>query len=250
MARTHSNKHLPNLKLLLLTIDPPTGYNGDYSGGDGFGMTATMEAKRNFYGENRTDDNMPWALPENIVPHRFYVGAKGYMEDGSPAPPTDFLARNGLRYGQIYGFAIDMTETGPTGGRFRDTYHVNATNGQSVSGRWVAQPWRWNGTVVDFEHDGSWDWQQSVPGFENYKWWNAAGYDKAGAKTEHLSPVRSLTRSLSLSLSMTDVVVQAVSSLSLVLFSSFFRILALATLVSFKDPPRVTLVTTTFSTFL
>ena len=153
-------------------------------------MTAIMEARRAFYGENRTDGN-PWALPENIVPHRFYLGAKGYMEDGSLAPASDFLARNGLRYGQIYGFAVDMSEGGPTGGRFRDEFHKDATNGQRVEGRWVAQPWRWNGTVVDFQHDGSWDWQHAVPGegLENFMWWNAAGYDSAGAKTEHLSPV-------------------------------------------------------------
>lgn len=152
-------------------------------------MTATMAAKQAWYG-NRTDGN-PWVKPENVHPHRFYVGVKGRMEDGSVAPATDFLARNGLRYGQLYGFAIDMTETGPSGGRDRDDFHKNATNGQMVTGRWVASAWRWNGTVVDFEHDGSWDWQEAVPGegLENYKWWNSAGYDKGGAKTEHLSSV-------------------------------------------------------------
>jgi hypothetical protein len=111
------------------------------------------------------------------------------MEDGSKAPASDFLARNGLRYGQIYGYAIDMTSTGPTKGAWRDAAHKNATNGLTVPGQWVAQPWRWNGTVTDFQHDGSWDFQLPVPGLADYKWWNSAGYDAAGEKCEHLSPV-------------------------------------------------------------
>ena len=104
-------------------------------------MGATMQARADFYGENRTD-GMPWVPPENVHPHRFYLGAKGYMEDGSIAPESDFLARNGLRYGQVYGFAIDMSETGPTGGLWRDEFHKDANNGQRVAGQWVAQPWR------------------------------------------------------------------------------------------------------------
>ena len=93
-------------------------------------MDATLAARQEFYGENRTSDNLPWALPENIHPYRFYLGAKGLMEDGSQAPASDFLARNGLRYGRIYGFAIDMSPEGPTGGEWRDEFHKNgAENG-------------------------------------------------------------------------------------------------------------------------
>jgi hypothetical protein len=164
-----------------------SGYNGAYAG-----MNATLNARKAFYGQNRTDGK-PWALPENIHPYRFYLGVKGLMEDGSKAPASDFLARNGLRYGQIYGFAIDMSpECGPTKGLWRDAAHKNATNGLTVPGAWVAQPWRWNGTLTDFQHDGSWDFQLPVPGkeFADYKWWNSNGYDVMGEKTEHLSPVR------------------------------------------------------------
>jgi len=153
-------------------------------------MGATLEARKAFYGETRPDGK-EWILPENVHPYRFYLGVKGLMEDGSPAKEDDFLARNGLRYGQVYGFAIDMTETGPTGGKWRDDAHVDAPNGFKVPGYFAAQPWRWNGTVVDFQHDGSWDFQLDIPGegWEGYKWWNAAGYDEAGEKTEHLTSV-------------------------------------------------------------
>lgn len=184
---------MPILPFILTSICcccSPVGYNGAY-GVIGSGMTATMAARNATYGDTRPD-GMPWVLPENVHPYRFYLGVKGLMEDGSPAPESDFLARNGLRYGQIYGFAIDMTaESGPTGGKWRDEAHKGAPNGLTVPGHWVAQPWRWNGTVVDFQHDGSWDFQLPVPGdeFADYRWWNSAGYDAAGAKCEHLSPV-------------------------------------------------------------
>jgi hypothetical protein len=166
-----------------LSLPYQIGYNGDYSG-----INATFAARRAFYGTNRTDGK-PWIWPNNVHPYRFYLGVKGLMEDGSKAPASDFLARNGLRYGQIYGYAIDMTSTGPTKGAWRDAAHKNATNGLTVPGQWVAQPWRWNGTVTDFQHDGSWDFQLPVPGLADYKWWNSAGYDAAGEKCEHLSPV-------------------------------------------------------------
>jgi hypothetical protein len=152
-------------------------------------MNATLAAKIAEYGPLSPAGN-PWVLPENIHPYRFYLGRKGLMEDGSPAPASDFLARNGLRYGQIYGFAIDMSATGPTEGLYRDAFHRIALNGARVPGRWIATPWRWNGTVVDFQHDGSWDFQATPPGdFPNFEWWNAGGINATGAKTEHLSPV-------------------------------------------------------------
>ena len=79
---------------------------------------------------------------------------KGKLEDGSDAPEDDFLARNGFKYGQLYGFATDMSETGPTGGVGRDEWHKTATNGAEVVGKMIAQPWRWDGEVRNFEHDG------------------------------------------------------------------------------------------------
>ncbi|KAL7538869.1 hypothetical protein ACHAXR_008838 [Thalassiosira sp. AJA248-18] len=139
------------------------------------------------------DDGAPYVWPKDIVPYRIYVGLKGKLEDGSDAPQDDFLARNGLKYGQLYGFATDMSETGPTGGIWRDEWHKNATNGDEVVGKMIAQPWRWDGEVKNFEHDGSWDYQNLPPGsgeagMENYDWWISAGKEKGGCKTEHLSP--------------------------------------------------------------
>ena len=70
------------------------------------------------------------------------------------APEDDFLARNGLKYGQLYGFATDMSETGPTAGVWRDEWHKTAKNGDVVEGKMIAQPWRWDGEVKNFENDG------------------------------------------------------------------------------------------------
>ncbi len=178
--------HLPSDLFLLLSDIQFVGYNGDYSG-----YHPALLARQEEYGLRPDGNEYVWC--NNIVPYRMYVGVKGLMEDGSRAPDDDFLARNGLRYGQIYGFAIDMTEDGPTQGMWRDEFHSNATfayNGAKVEGKWVAQPWKWDGEVRNFEHDGSWDFQLPVPGMKDYKWWNSAGYDEGGAKTEHLSPVR------------------------------------------------------------
>jgi hypothetical protein len=100
-------------------------------------------------------DGKPYVWPENIVPFRMYVGVKGKREDGTDAPADDFLARNGLRYGNLYGFAIDMKNgTSPSGGLWRDEWHKTAQNGDYVPGKWIAQPWRWDGVVRNFQHDG------------------------------------------------------------------------------------------------
>jgi hypothetical protein len=109
---------------------------------------------------------------------------------GSDAPASDFLARNGLRYGKVYGFAVDMSENGPTGGLFRDAYHKKRQNGEMVSGKFVAIDWQWDGNVKNFRHDGAWDFQIPVPGHHdtNIMWWNGKGYNTSGEKTEHISP--------------------------------------------------------------
>jgi hypothetical protein len=112
---------------------------------------------------------------------------------GSDAPKDDFLARNGLRFGKMYGFAIDMSASGPTQGMWRDEFHKDASlgvNGAMVSGVFTPISWQWDGEVRNFEHDGSWDFQDQPPlhlGSDNY-FWNAKGNDAAGCKTEHNSP--------------------------------------------------------------
>lgn len=160
-----------------------SGYNGAYAGD-----SAELAARNAEYGPR--PDGSDYVRPENICPSRIYIGMKGKMEDGSDAPEDDFLARNGLRYGKVYGFAVDMSEDGPTGGLFRDAYHKNRENGEKVMGKFVAIDWQWDGTVKNFRHDGAWDFQIPVPGYHgtDMMWWNANGYDSAGAKTEHISP--------------------------------------------------------------
>jgi hypothetical protein len=173
-----------------------SGYNGAFTG-----TSAVLQARKDKYGvgvNGTRPDGNPYIWTENVVPYRIYVGAKGLLEDGSPAPASDFLARNGLKYGKIYGFAIDMSETGPSTGLWRDDFHrdpVLARNGANVTGKWIAQDWQWDGVVRNFQNDGSWEFQLPPPGtgvagteLENHQWWNSAGVDAAGCKTEHVSP--------------------------------------------------------------
>jgi len=164
-----------------------TGYNGAYDS-----LDAITENRNAVYG-NRTDGK-PWAKSTNVVPTRIYVGKKGYKEDGTPAPAEDFLANNGLRYGKVYGFAIDMTEEGPSDGLWRDAFHKDpekAKNGAEVDGFFMPIDWQWDGTVTDFIHDGAWDFQEAVPNApEGYQYWNGNGNDSSGCKTEHNSPIQ------------------------------------------------------------
>jgi len=164
-----------------------SGYNGAYSN-----MDLMVDNRNEWYG-NRTDGK-PWVKAEHVHPARIYVGKKGFKEDGTPAPAEDFLAKNGLRYGKVYGFATDMTESGPSGGKWRDDFHRDAEmafNGAQVPGFFMPIDWQWNGTVTDFIHDGAWDFQEAVPGApEGYEFWNGLGNDKSGCKTEHNSPIQ------------------------------------------------------------
>jgi len=154
-----------------------SGYNGDFSG-----FTAELDARIAEYG-NRPD-GQPYVWTKNICPARIYVGVKGKMEDGSMAvDEDDFLAKNGLRYGKLFGFAVppEMTMT-------RDEYHKPRANGEMVAGKFVAINWQWDGVVKNYRHDGAWEFQLDVPGNAGWSWWNAAGKDTDGAKTEHTSP--------------------------------------------------------------
>ena len=189
-----------------------SGYNGAYNNGG-----AEVDARNAEYGPR--PDGSDWVNPQNVCPARIYVGMKGKMEDGtctekvcfphfltfsrlklssinnnkltgSDAPADDFLARNGLRYGKVYGFATDMDADGQTDGLFRDTYHKCRKNGSKVDGKFVAIDWQWDGQVKNFRHDGAFDFQIDVPGYEGtmMQWWNSGGLSKSGSKTEHNTP--------------------------------------------------------------
>lgn len=102
----------------------------------------------------------------------------------------------------MYGFAIDMSATGPSGGLWRDTWHkdaAKATKGATVDGKFLPIAWNWGAgahaggspdNIVNFENDGSWDFQDKplFPPSADYAFWNALGNDVGGKKTEHVSP--------------------------------------------------------------
>jgi hypothetical protein len=147
----------------------PSGYNGN------FGVQSDL--KRDYL----RPDGQPYVNPQDIVPARLYIGKKGYNAKGEPA--DDFLSRNGLAHGQLYGFATDVDQT--TGGVYRDAFHRSAAPGTTVAGGFYPIDWMWDGEVRDFEHDGSWDFQHATPG--GY-FWTAEGPNMSGYKTEHNSP--------------------------------------------------------------
>jgi hypothetical protein len=154
----------------------PTGYNGN------FGVNKAQEAARkNAMGKR--PDGTNYAYSQDIVPARLYIGKKGYNAKGVPA--TDFLSRNGLAYGRMYGFATDVTTTGF---KFRDAWHKDASRmpGDVVNGAFWQIDWSWDGEVRNYMHDGSWTFQHTPAA--NTKFWNGAGYDLSGEKTEHNSP--------------------------------------------------------------
>ena len=105
------------------------------------------------------------------MPNRLYVGKKGFNAQGQPA--SDFLSRNGLAYGQVYGFATDLAAQ--TNGLFMDDFHKESVTGHGVPGARVEgafEPidWRWDGTVKDFVNDGSWEFQHDAPSRAEINW--------------------------------------------------------------------------------
>mmetsp|Transcript_8874 Transcript_8874/g.13445 ORF Transcript_8874/g.13445 Transcript_8874/m.13445 type:complete len:830 (+) Transcript_8874:287-2776(+) len=154
----------------------PSGYNGD------FGVNGAAEAARK-NALTKRPDGTDYVYPVNVVPARLYVGKKGYNAHGEVA--NDFLSRNGLAYGQLYGFAANTSESGF---EWRDNWHSNPgrQTGDVMHGAWYPIDWRWDGIVKNFMHDGSWSFQHTPA--PDMKYWNAAGYDASGAKTEHNTP--------------------------------------------------------------
>jgi hypothetical protein len=161
----------------------PSGYNGDFDY-----TSAGIAAAKNALGLR--PDGTPYVSPEHKSPARIYVGVKGRNALGQPA--TDFLSRNGLAYGKVYGFATNVAQT--TGGRYLEDWHKNvALPGNTVAGGFYPIDWRWNGTVTSFLHDGSWAFQHKTS--DGLYFWNNGGnsagstFERAAScKTEHNSP--------------------------------------------------------------
>ena len=98
-----------------------SGYNGAFSG---LNKTAITNRRNNQY---KRSDGADYVWPQNIVPARVYLGKKGYDENGDAC--DDYLCRNGLRWGQMYGFAANATSTA-----WRDTWHKENYKGATVEG--------------------------------------------------------------------------------------------------------------------
>ena len=114
----------------------PSGYNGAFSVEDDNGTEA---ARKNAMGKR--PDGTDYVFPQNIVPARLWVGKKGYNAKGEAA--NDFLSRNGLSYGQLYGFATNDAAAAAS----RDAWHkvASRSNGDTVSGAFYPIDWQWDG---------------------------------------------------------------------------------------------------------
>ena len=164
----------------------PSGYNGAFS------VDGTAEAARkNAIGKR--PDGTDYVYPQDVCPARLYIGKKGYNAKGEPA--TDFLSRNGLAYGHLYGFATNQAGAAydaATGSGGRDGWHKTdgRANGDTVSGAFYPIDWQWDGEVKSFMHDGSWAFQHKPDSSDlSIEFWNPYGNDGTGGKkTEHNSP--------------------------------------------------------------
>jgi hypothetical protein len=102
---------------------------------------------------------------------------------------TTWLQKNGLEHGRVYGFAA------PKATADRDAWHkgnFRDGTGDTVAGVFAATAWKWDGTVKDFNTDQAWEFQEApvVDGVTSttHTFWNSAGRDTGGSKTEHNSP--------------------------------------------------------------
>ena len=112
----------------------PSGYNGAFS------VDKDAEAARkNAMGKR--PDGTDYVFPQNVCPARLWIGKKGYNAKGEAA--NDFLSRNGLSYGKLYGFATNDAAARSS----RDAWHKVASraNGDTVSGAFYPIDWQWDG---------------------------------------------------------------------------------------------------------
>ena len=104
-----------------------SGYNGNFGEYGMIDGPAGEAARKNAMGLRPDGTDYVWT--KYTVPNRLYIGKKGVASDGTP-DTTGFLARNGLAYGQIFGFATNMDET--TDGLYMDAFSKVAPAGTVV----------------------------------------------------------------------------------------------------------------------
>ena len=169
-----------------------SGYNGNF--GDSNATKAILARKKAVSPKRK--DGSDWVYPQNIVPIRMYIGRKGYTEKGAKCSTATtgctFLERNGLAFGQVYGFAV------PNATKDRDAFHKNNvrtnTDGHKVTGAYFAPiAWKFNSSnIQNVEYTDMWEFQEppvmpsSITG--DWKFWTPAGRNAPGDKTEHNTP--------------------------------------------------------------
>lgn len=146
-----------------------SGYNGAHGVDPSIHRNEIMEPR---------SDGMPWVDPNDIVPARIYIGIKGLDASGEPA--DDFLSRNGLAFGKVYGFAVPDNTTA-----VRDEFHKTAAKGDVVDGAFLAIDWMLNGTADDFQTDYAWEFQEPPAANASMSYWTAMGPHEGGKKMEH-----------------------------------------------------------------
>ena len=139
-------------------------------------------------------------------PQEVYIGIKNYKLDGSGNPvaltaqeiadkaDSTYLARNGLEYGQLYGFALSNDANWPSYSNLEAYWSSSSlTNGQTVSGQYMAIPWRWKKILEPAYRTDVSKWQKSpltsandyTTLTPNYKFWNSTGDATGVYKVEH-----------------------------------------------------------------
>ena len=134
-----------------------SGYNGNF--GSDAAAAAMVARKKAQTSGNKRADGTDFVWPQNIVPARVYVGVKGYAADCTTKDTTNFLAKNGLACGEVYGFAV------PSGTTDRDAWHkgnVRDGVGDTVAGVFSRTSWKWNNVVTNFDEDESWQYQVRI----------------------------------------------------------------------------------------
>ena len=147
------------LASLITDVDSRTAYTAPALGQTGYEKMVPLNPQN--------DDYVVIALSgynffNKTSPVRLYVGRKGYGADGevldldSATKPEQFLARNGLLHGQIYGLAVNEKSAGrmnlesdfwteESGGSAFDDYQESADAVNDFNGRFYPSGFKWQG---------------------------------------------------------------------------------------------------------
>ena len=118
----------------------------------------------------RSPFNRRWTRSANL----YRAVSQSAQADGTACgDDCDYLAKNGLAFGRVYGFAV------PDATPDRDPWHKDNDRAKSpgkVDGVFAQTAWQWDGVVRNFEYDQAWDFQEpptTGPAPANYKFWTA-----------------------------------------------------------------------------